>query len=331
MAEVAVLAGVSKPTVSKVLNGQPGVAAATRERVERVISERGYVRNRAARALSAGRAGSVELVMIGLDSPYFVEIIQGVEGTLERAGLSLVLTTTQDDARRHQQWLARVIEHGTDGAILVLPDEHAARLGELRRRGIPFVVVDDRGERRPGVPSVGAANFAGGRTAAEHLISLGHRRIAAIGGPPYGSTRERLAGYQSALQESDKRVDPLPTQPGSFMMEAGYAATSALLDLPSPPTAIFAGNDMQAVGVYKALYARGLRVPDDVSVVGFDDVSLATLLTPALSTVRQPLREMGALATRMLLRLIAGEGLESTHVELPTSLVVRDSCAPPRR
>jgi DNA-binding LacI/PurR family transcriptional regulator len=331
MAEIAVLAGVSKPTVSKVMNGQPGVAAATRERVERAIAERGYVRNGVARALSAGRVGSVHLVMSEIDSPYFVEILRGVEETLDRAGLSVVVTTTHDEERRHQRWMARVVEHGTDGVVLVLPDEHAAHLEELRHRGIPFAVVDDRGESLPGVPSVGATNFAGGFAATEHLLSLGHRRIAVIGGQPFRCATARLAGYHAALQEAGAPVDPALVMPGSFRVEAGYAAANTLLDLPEPPTAIFAGNDLQAMGVYRALYERGLRVPDDMSVVGFDDVPLVSLLTPALTTVRQPVREMGALATRMLLRIVAGKPLESTRVELATSLVARESCAPPCR
>ena len=331
MAEIAALAGVSKPTVSKVMNGQPGVAAATRERVERVIAEWGYVRNGAARALSVGRVGAMNLVMSEVDSPYFVEIIRGVEETLERAALSMVLTTTHEEERRHRRWMARVIEHGTDGVILVLPDEHAAYVEELRRHGIPFAVVDDRGESLPDVPSVGATNFAGGFAATEYLLSLGHRRIAVIGGPSYKCTTARLAGYRAALQEAGVPVDPLLVRPGSFQAKAGYAAANALLDVPEPPTAIFAGNDLQAMGVYRALYERGLRVPDDMSVVGFDDVPLVGLLTPALTTVRQPVREMGALATKMLLRIVAGETLESLRVELATSLMVRESCAPPRR
>lgn len=330
MAEIAALAGVSKPTVSKVMNGQPGVAAATRERVERVVAERGYVRNGAARALSAGRAGSMHLVVKELDSPYFVEIIQGVEETLERAGLSMVLTATNDEERRQRRWMARVVEHGTDGVILVLPEEHAAYLEQLREEGIPFAVVDDRGESLPDVPSVGATNFAGGFAATEYLLSLGHRRIAAIGGPPHKSTRARLAGYHTALHEAGVVSDPPLVQPGDFMAEGGYAATHALLRAQEPPTAIFAGSDLQAMGVYKALHEHGLRVPDDMSVVGFDDVPLSGLLAPALTTVRQPLREMGALATGMLLRIVAGESLESTRVELATSLVVRKSCLPRR-
>jgi LacI family transcriptional regulator len=331
MAAIAELAGVSKPTVSKVMNGQPGVSAATRKRVERVIAEREYVRNGAARALSAGRVGSVNLVMSEVDSPYFVEIIRGVEETLERAQLSMVLTTTHEEERRHRRWMARVIEHGTEGVILVLPDEHAVYVEELHRHGIPFAVVDDRGESLPDVPSVGATNFAGGFAATEYLLSLGHRRIAVIGGQPYKCTTARLAGYRAALQEAGVPVEPLLMQPGSFQAKAGYASANALLDVPEPPTAIFAGNDLQAMGVYRALYERGLRVPDDMSVVGFDDVPLVALLTPALTTVRQPVREMGALATRMLLRIVAGETLESARVELTTSLMVRESCAPPRR
>jgi LacI family transcriptional regulator len=331
MAAIAELAGVSKPTVSKVMNGQPGVSAATRKRVERVIAEREYVRNGAARALSAGRVGSVNLVMSEVDSPYFVEIIRGVEETLERAELSMVLTTTHEEERRHRRWMARVIEHGTEGVILVLPDEHAVYVEELHRHGIPFAVVDDRGESLPDVPSVGATNFAGGFAATEYLLSLGHRRIAVIGGQPYKCTTARLAGYRAALQEAGVPVEPLLMQPGSFQAKAGYASANALLDVPEPPTAIFAGNDLQAMGVYRALYERGLRVPDDMSVVGFDDVPLVALLTPALTTVRQPVREMGALATRMLLRIVAGETLESARVELTTSLMVRESCAPPRR
>lgn len=328
--EIAALAGVSKPTVSRVLNRQPGVAAATRERVERAVAERSYVRSGVARALSAGRVGSMHLMIKEVDSHYSVEIIKGVEETLESAGLSMVLTVTHDEERRHRRWMERVIENGTDGAILVLPDKHAAHLEELRRQRIPFVILDDRDDGIPGVPSVGATNFAGGFAATEHLLSLGHRRVAAIGGTPYESTKARLAGYRSALQEAGVTADPALVTPGKFVAESGHAATHAFLDGSDPPTAIFAGNDIQAIGAYRALYERGLRVPEDMSVVGFNDVTMAALLTPALTTVRQPIREMGALATRMLLRIAAGEAPQNTRAELATSLVVRESSSPPR-
>lgn len=328
IAEIASLSGVSKPTVSKVLNGRPDVAPATRERVERVIAEHGYVRNGAARALGAGRTGLVDLVAIEIDSPYIVQIVKGAAEALDAAGLSVVLTATHDEERRHRQWLARVIDHATDGAILVLPDGRSTNLEELRRRGVPLVVVDSRADQAPDIPSVGATNFAGGLAATEYLLSLGHRRVAFIGGPAHRSTRARLAGYRTALDEAGIAVDASLMQPGDYGVEAGYAAAQALLDLPSPPSAIFAGNDMQAVGVYKALHARGLRVSDDMSVVGFDDVSFAAMVSPALTTVYQPMYEMGALAADMLLQLVAGDTLTSTQVELATALVVRESCAP---
>ena len=191
---------------------------------------------------------------------------------------------------------------------------------------IPVALVNDRGEIPPGVASVGATNFAGGFAATEHLRSLGHRRIAIIGGPSFKSTRERVAGYRTALHEAGVDVDPRLHQPGGFVTATGYGATQKLLALPEPPTAIFAGNDMQAMGVYKA----GMLAPEDVSVIGFDDLPISRLLTPALTTVRQPVRGMGVLATRMLLRIIAGEQLETNRVEVATSLVVRESSGPPK-
>ncbi len=334
--EIASLAGVSKPTVSRVLNGRPDVALATRERVERVITEQSYVRNGAARSLGAtrslgaGRAGLIDLVAIEIDSLYIVQIIKGAAETLDAVGLSIVLTATHDKEHRHRQWLARVIEHAADGAILVLPNGHATYLEELRGRRVPFVVIDSRADQTPDIPSVGATNFAGGLAATEYLLSLGHRHIAAIGGPLYRSAKARLAGYRTALEGAGLPVDPALIQPGDFGVETGCVAAQALLDLPEPPSAIFAGNDLQAIGVYKALHARGLRVPDDMSVVGFDDAPLAALVSPALTTIRQPMYDMGALAASMLLRLVGGDTLTTTYVELATALVVRASCAPYR-
>src|SRR5579883_2821887 len=331
IAEIAARAGVSIPTVSRVLNKRPDVAPATRERVERVIRESGYVRSRVANALRRGSSGIVDLVVPDLDSPYYFEIIRGVEDVLERTELRLALSSTHNEARREQQWLAQVAEGATDGAILVLAHGQSERLDELRRRKIPFVVVDHRGELGPAVPSVGATNWAGGRAATEYLLSLGHRRIAIISGDAnLRCSRDRIAGYRAALEDAGVSIDPDLIRPGGFVQQTGYEQTCALLDLPQPPTAIFAGSDTQALGVYSALRARGLSVPDSMSVVGFDDVPLASDITPALTTVRQPLVEMGRVATTMLLRLIAEEPLDSRRVELTTSLIVRESCAPLR-
>lgn len=331
IAEIARASGVSAMTVSRVLNGRPDVAPATRERIERVVAERGYARNRAAAALRQGRSGVIDLMVNALDSAYHLEIIRGVEEHLEPTGYRMAVSATHGQSQRERQWVAKVVDGSTDGAILVLADGHAAHLETLRRRGIPFVVVDHRGELGPDVPSVGATNFAGGRMATEYLLSLGHRRIATISGTPaLGCSQERVAGYRAALAAAGVPVDPDLCREGDFQYGAGYRAACALLEVPEQPTAIFAGNDMQAVGALHALRARGLACPDDVSIVGFDDVEIVSLISPALTTVRQPLAQMGTFAATMLLRLIAGEDLGTNRVELATDLVVRESCAPPR-
>jgi DNA-binding LacI/PurR family transcriptional regulator len=328
IAEIAARAGVSVPTVSRVLNNRPDVAPGTRERVERIIQESGFVHNRVTNTLRRGSSGIIDIVVPGLDTMYSVEIVRGVSEVVERSGLRLALSTTNNAIQREQQWLRKVLEGTTDGAILVLPPGLSSNLDELHRHKIPFVVVDHRGEVGTDIPSVSATNWAGGRAATEYLLSLGHRRIAVIGG---GATLPcsigRIAGYRSALEEAGVPICPEYIRQGEFMQQTGYEQTCALLELPEPPTAIFAGSDLQAMGVYSALRARGITIPDAISVVGFDDIPLAALVTPALTSVRQPLVEMGRVATTMLLHLIMQEPLDSMRVELATSLVVRESCA----
>jgi LacI family transcriptional regulator len=331
IADVALAACVSVPTVSKVLNNQNGVAKATRERVQQVIVELGYVSSRAARSLRNGQTGVVDLVVLRLDSPYIFEIIAGVEEGLSRAGLRMALTVTHDKLQRERRWLETVIDRATDGAILVLAHGQSDRLDALAQHGVPFVVVDHRGGLGAQVPSVGATNWAGARSATEYLLSLGHRRIALISGPPsYECSHDREEGYRAALQAAGLPVHPAYIRPGEFVYDTGLVETTALLDLPEPPTAVFAGSDLQAMGVYAAARARGLLVPHDLSVVGFDDVPMSATANPPLTTVRQPLADMGLVATSMLLRLLNDEPLDSMGMVLPTSLVYRDSCAPPR-
>jgi LacI family transcriptional regulator len=220
----------------------------------------------------------------------------------------------------------------TDGAILILADRVSLHLQELRRRAIPFVVVDPAGELGPNDLSVTATNWSGARRATDYLLSLGHRRIAALLGPAdVSATRTRLGGYRTALMEAGLSIDERLIRHGDWHAERAAVETRALLELSDPPTAIFAGNDDQALGAYRALQQCGLRVPDDMSVVGFDDLPYAALVTPALTTVCQPLLEMGRVATTMLLRLLAREQVDSLRVELATPLIVRESCAAPRQ
>ena len=328
--ELAAQAGVSIPTVSRVLNGRPDVAPATRARIEQIIKESGYIRSSATKGLRKGSSGIIDLVVPGLDNPYVTEIVRGVEDVLERTGLRLALSFTQDQALGERQWLEKIADRATEGAILVLAHGQSSRLDELRQRGIPFVAVDHRGELGPDVPSVGATNWAGGRVAVEYLLSLGHRRIAMIAGPAsLRCSLDRVAGYRAALEAAGIPIDPELIRPGDFRLQSGYIQTSALLALPDPPTAIFAGNDLQAMGVYKALYLRNIHVPERMSVIGFDDIPFTTIVSPSLTTFRQPLFEMGRIATSMLIRLIAGESLDSPRVLLPTTLITRETCAPP--
>ena len=328
IAEIAARAGVSIPTVSRVLHNRPDVAPETRERVEQIILESGFVRNRAPNALRLERSGIVDAVFPGLDTAYSVEIVRGIGEVLEQTGLRLALSITGHVLQREQQCLERVLKGTADGAILIIAHEQSRYLEELLRRKIPFIVVDHEGGLGVNIPSVSATNWSGGRAATEYLLSLGHRRIAIIGGPAtFRCSIDRLAGYRAALDEAGIAPRPEYIRPGTFMPESGYEQTCALLDLPEPPTAIFAGSDLQAMGIYSALRARGIPVPDGISVVGFDDIPIASIVTPALTTIRQPLAEMGRVATTMLLRLMAHEPLDYPRVELATTLIVRESCS----
>lgn len=330
LAQLAAAAGVSVPTVSKVINQRTDVAPATRARVERVIAEHGYILNRAGRSLRKGRSGEIDFVVQSLNSDYAAQILRGVEDALSSTEVRAVLASTHDHQQRERQWLQRLSEGSTDGAIVVPSDVNMISVQTLRSRHIPFVVVDPTGELGPGDLSVSAGNWAGGKIAVEYLISLGHRRIAALLGPAlFPSTQDRLSGYRSALSEAGIPLDPILIRHTDWWMDAARQEMQDLLSLPVPPTAVLVGSDLQSLGVYRALYDRDLRVPGDVSVVGFDDMPYAAWVTPALTTVRQPLVEMGRVATKMLLRVIAGEPVDAVRVELATPLVRRSSCAPP--
>jgi len=332
LSQVAAIAGVSVPTVSKVINQRPDVAPATRARVERVMTEYGYVVNRAGRSLRKGRSGQIDFVVQSLSSEYAAEILRGVEEALVATEVRVVLATTHDHQQRERHWLQRLADGATEGAILVLADRTSLHRQELHRRHIPFVVVDRLGELGPDDLSVTATNWAGGKTATHYLLALGHRRIAALLGPPaFPCTQDRLAGYRVALDEAGLALDPALVRHGDWHMERAYQEMGRLLALPDPPTAVFVGSDEQCLGVYRALHDHRLPVPEAMSVVGFDDMPYAGWLTPALTTVRQPLREMGRVATKMLLRLSAGEPVDSVRVELATPLITRASCGPPRQ
>jgi LacI family transcriptional regulator len=328
--EVASAAGVSIATVSRVLNGRPDVAPATREAVLRAVRDQRFSTNRSARALSGGRTGLVGVTLPLVEAAYFANILAGAAEALHEQSMHVVLSPTLHLHDRAMTLLERLIHGTTDGAVLMLPEETNEELKALQRLGYPFVVVDPREPLDEGVPAVSAANAFGGRAATEHLLSLGHRRIGAITGiGEWLASTERLTGYRAALASAGVLAHRDLVVESDWTIEGGEAAAVTLLRLPEPPTAIFAFNDNMAVGTLRAARALGVRVPENLSVVGFDDSEESAIVTPALTTVRQPLAEMGRMAVSLLLRLLENQRVEGLNVELQTRLVVRDSTAPP--
>lgn len=330
--EIADLAGVSIATVSRVVNGHTDVSEETRELVSRIVREHGYTTNRSARGLAAGRTGLVGVLVPLVYPVYFSAILSGAAEALYEQELRLVLSPTQHQHDREVSLLDRLIHGMTDGALIVLPEESSEELTKLLDEGYRFVVIDPRTPLDERVPSVSAAHASGADQAMRHLLELGHRRIAAITGPRgWVATEDRIRGYHAALAAEGILPDPALEPEADFEIGPGREAAGRLLDLPKPPTAIFAFNDNLAIGALQAARERGLRVPEDLSIVGFDDVEPATIVTPMLTTVRQPLAEMGRTAVSLLMRLLERQRFETLHLELGTRLVVRESTAPPRR
>jgi len=333
LADVARAAGVSSPTVSKVLNERGDVAPETRDRVLAALDAAGYRRRG---TTPARRPGSllVELVLSDLDSPYAVEVLAGAEEGAAASGAGLVVTAAHGRRAGGGRWLSRLRARRSSAVVLVISDPGPDAVEELRRTGTPLVLLDPVGTRDPGLPTVGATNWNGGLSATEHLLGLGHRRVAVVSGDPsLACSQERVDGYRAALGRAGVPVDEDLVRWGDFTPEGGRRGAAALLDLADPPTAIFAGSDSQASGVYQEARARGLAVPEDLSVVGFDDVALCQYLSPPLTTVRQPLVDMASHAVRLALEGAGGEAADVVtpqHVQLATSLVVRESTAPPR-
>lgn len=327
MAQIAQIAGVSVPTVSKVLNSHTDVAPPTRKRVEQVIVEYGFVRNRAGRALRKGKTGLVDCILPRLDDEYFLPILEGAAQVLHEAGVRLVLTSTHHQTEEEIRGVDTVTDHSTDGILVVLPAEET--IEHLERSGLPFVLIHSQGGLLSTAPSVRIASWEGGFVATQYLIARGHQRIAYIGKATVAREAiERIAGYRAALDAADLPIDPQLQCKGDFTEEDGYKATKALLELSEPPTAIFAGNDRQAAGVYRALHELGTIVPDEMSVIGFDNLSFTEIMNPPLTTIHAPRLELGRTAATMLLRLINGKPLEMARVVLSTHLVERQSCRP---
>jgi LacI family transcriptional regulator len=324
LAAVARLAGVSVATVSKVVNGRTDVAPQTRSRVQELLQQHDYVAPVVHRA-EAVATSTIEVQFAGELKPYVAEALGGIVGAAADLGVSVVIS----HPARGPRWARDLVSVGRRALIAVTSVYTPAYVDALTRAGLPLVVLDPLHLPHSDVTSVGSTNFAGGFAATQHLLVLGHRRVAYVGGPDVAAANQaRMHGYRAAMEANKAPVPGDYVRPGEFTFDTGVRGAAALLDLPAPPTAVFAANDEIALGVIETARCRGLRVPEDLSVVGFDDTLLARTASPPLTTVRQPLREMGGVALRTALRLADGEKLESHHVELATELVVRTSTAP---
>jgi LacI family transcriptional regulator len=328
IATIADEVGVSITTVSKVLNGRSDVAPGTRARIEESLERHRY--RRRSKRPATGK-GQIDLVFHEFNSAWAMEIIHGVEAVTSAAKIDIVLSQLSGEHLPPQQWLDGVLARRPLGVLFVLCHLTQVQRQQLQRQGVPFVVIDTDSATSASVPTVGSNNWNGGLLATRHLLQLGHRRIAIISGPEdVLCSQARVAGYRFAHDEAGIAIDPELMRYGNFYMNAGYEQGTRLLTMPNPPTAIFAGSDIQAVGVLRAARRLGLHVPNDLSVIGYDNLPVAAWMGPALTTINQPLRDMAGTATRMLLDLARGVDLQTSRVDLVTELIVRESTAPPR-
>jgi len=328
--EVAQIAEVSLGTVSRVLNNDPHVAPETRERVSAVIQDLGYVANRQARGLKNKKTNVIGVLVPDLATSYIGAILHGIDTELALHQLDLMLFTVHRAPIDEANYVANMVQGMVDGLLLVLPRNFEDYTGTLMQHHFPFALIDHQGTGNL-CPAVGATNWQGAYSATEYLIKLGHERIGFITGSlGLGCAQERLKGYQSALRTHHLPEDDELIYRGDFQQPDGYTGASALLDLPAPPTAIFASNDLMAMGAMDAVRYRNLRVPDDISVIGFDNIQPSAMVYPPLSTVQQPLEQMGRVATQMLLSILKDPTSEVGRIELPTELIVRGSTSTPK-
>ena len=320
--DVARAAGVSVATVSKVINGRYGVAASTSERVQRVIEDLGYESSLVARSLRSHRTNVIGILVAEFE-PFSSEILKGTSQAIAGTGYELLAYSgggrAGDEAGWERRYLSRLSGTLIDGAILVTPT--IVDTG----RSVPVVAIDPHAGPAH-MPTVDADNLTGAVLATEHLLALGHRRIGFLGGrEDLESSRLREEGYRTALRAAGVRVDPELVRNGGYRRQTATGPARELLTLPDRPTAIFAANDLSALGTLDVARELGLSVPEDLSVIGFDNVPESALTEPPLTTVAQPMQEMGSEAVRLLVRLMNGTELAGAHVRLPTALVERGS------
>ncbi len=329
--DVAKACNVAPSTVSNALAGKGYVKPATRRRIEAAVERLGYRASTIARALRTQRSFSVGVLLADITNPTFPEIVRGIEGALRESGCTLLLCNTDGNEQRQAQYMQALADRNVDGMILVSQHLETPAIEPLLAAAPPMVLVHRR-HRRRNFDYVGLDNARGVSAAIEHLIALGHRRVAFIRGPRESTAvEERYAAFASFVQARRIDDDASLVVQGDYTRAGGYAAAMMLLSLPHPPTAIIATNDVAALGVLEAAAQRRMKVPRDVSVVGFDDIFVSGLKSIALTTIRQPMIDIGAAAARLLLKRITDgkRKYRSKQLVFPAELVLRGTTAPP--
>ena len=327
--DIARLACVSHSTVSRALRESPLVNPDTAEKIRRIAADNGFRASAVARSLATSRTNTIGVVVTSIEDPFVAEVVSGIEDEAIAHDYSVFLANCHADPQREMKVVQSFEDRRVDGIVVTASRVGALYASVLEQMHIPIVLLNNQHPSQF-AHSILIENFEASRAAVAHLIRLGHARIAYIGDRfGYGSDSERFSGYRSALDEADIAFRPNYVLHGDGKAEAGRVAMEKLLAVRPAPTAVFCYNDMTALGARQAIRARGLGVPDDISLVGFDDLALACYMDPPLTTVRQPKHRMGQMAMQVLLKLIAGEDAEQ-NVRVAGELIVRESTAPPK-
>ncbi|MCX7720053.1 MAG: substrate-binding domain-containing protein [Dictyoglomus thermophilum] len=335
--DVAKKAGVSVMTVSRVINGSKNVKESTREKVLRTIEELGYVPNSVARSLILNKTLTIGLVISDITNPFFTTIARGVEDTAISKHFTVILCNTDEDPEKEMMYAEVLARSKVDGVIYASASGKKAPLKSLFLKKIPIVLIDRTIEGVNDLDIVRGDSVLGAYLLTKHLIDLGHRRIGIIVGSHFISTaRDRVEGYKKALNEANIPIDESLikiNENSKFSKEDGYRLTKELLNLENPPTAIFGGNNLMAVGALLAIRERGLEIPEDISLVSFDDIESLSEVYPFLTVVKQPAYTMGVIATEILIRRIENRDKikEKREILLTPELIIRKSTAPPKR
>ncbi|KQY82332.1 LacI family DNA-binding transcriptional regulator [Pelomonas sp. Root1444] len=328
LSEVAKLAGVAPITASRAIRGEGYVSEDARARIMEAAAKLNYSPDMVARRMRGEKSRLIGIFVNNFGSLVLHEITKEISREARARGYDIVLFNAERFDGVDRTGTRDMLANLCAGLILPMPNVEDGYLAELERRQLPCVFVNFDA-RAVALPVVAIENRRGARTAVQHLLSLGHRRIAFVAGShKTGQSAERQAGYVEALNDAGIPADTALIVPGFFIQTGGHAATQQLLALPSPPTAIFAANDEMAFGAIDAIHSKGLRVPDDISVVGFDDIATSSHVHPPLTTMRQPLGELSACTVRELVALIEGKGAGATKTALPLELIVRQSTGP---